>query len=171
MRGNVKINSINSEIKINGDAKNIELQTISSNTLINGKSEFIEALSINGNIKVNGEHDSVKIKTTSGEINYDSNSVNKADFYSTSGTLNLTFKTLNNSNVQIDTLSSPLFISFPKNASSLFKITNINGKVLYNKSDFDEASLDEKKYTLKKGKGSSMIFVESMSSTVKLEGF
>lgn len=170
IEGSITVQSVSGNIKIDAKARKMDVQSISGEIDIDGSARRFEGISISGDIKAIGNFPSLKVQTTSGDFTYRGELLEHASVYSTSGEVSISCNELNESHIEIGTVSGEVRLGIPRNSSVELELKSFSGSVTANTKSYDHVIHEDRKLILKRAEGDSSIYIETLSGEINISG-
>lgn len=169
--GDIAINTVSGEIRIEGETREIEVASVSGQVWIDSKTSSISASIVSGDIEILGDTKALEIELVSGQADVKVRELDQFSFNAVSGELDLTAEPTKNASWDLDCHSGELKLYLPGSLDADFDIELFSGDV---HNDFGPKAERTSKYGPGKelrftaGNGSASIDISTFSADVKL---
>ncbi len=167
--GNIKINTISGNARINAHALSLEVDSVSGSIELSGHAEQASLQTVSGEILAPALGNKAKLQTISGRIQAAGGPWRKISLSTVSGDLQLAGGVAAGGNVDIDSMSGDVQLRLPANTSATLRASSFSGNL---HSDFGTPTQAEhgpgSSLEARLGAGDGKIHIETFSGDLRV---
>ncbi|MFC2172008.1 DUF4097 domain-containing protein [Acidobacteriota bacterium] len=171
VKGALDLHSVSGSITTTGKPREVEVQSVSGNVEIDVDSPIVEVESVSGSVTMKGVSERVKAANVSGDIEVVTDSIERAEFETVSGSISFTGDLSPDGRLEAQSFSGIVELVLPASISAEFDISTFSGGIDNDfgykpeKSSFSVA----KNLSFSMGSGDGRISVETFSGKVRIK--
>jgi len=132
-KGSISVESVNGSVKVEGPAGEIEIETMTGAIEALARAAPMDLRTISGAIVARGATGEVRIETASGIVDLSGSGLSRVEIDATTGKVSIEGSLAARGGVDVETFSSPVTLTLPRNARAHFDLQTFAGEI---RSDF-----------------------------------
>jgi len=159
----IVINTVSGDVEAEASPGRIEIQTVSGEVEFEGSVSRSSVETVSGDITLGGVGGEIEISTVSGDVSLIAEAVERGQFESVSGDMQLDLAVSDNGRLASESMSGDIMLRLPAAQQAGFVVQTYSGDI---RSDFGESA------KVSKGPGSALKYSEGNNGAViRLESF
>ena len=169
--GQLEAESVSGSIEVSGSPTKVEAESVSGSIRLQGVDTSVVAESVSGSIRLDGVSNRVEASTVSGSIDVRAGEIERGEFETVSGTVEITCTLGRGARLDAGSHSGNVTLELPSNVSASFEASTFSGRI---ENDFGPQPRRESKWVPSKtleftnGSGDAEVTLETFSGSVRI---
>lgn len=172
VRGAHELDTMSGNVQVTADGAPVEIETVSGRIEVTGAGGSVDVETVNGGVEISGTATDVSVESVSGDVRVETSAIERGDFESVSGALDLRFGLAPKARLSVESYSGNVTLTLPSDVAGSFRVESFSGRI---DNDFGA----EAERTSEHGPGRQLAFttgsdgaraaIETFSGNVSLE--
>jgi DUF4097 and DUF4098 domain-containing protein YvlB len=165
----VTAESVSGDVAVAAEVPRVELSSVSGDVEFKGSSMRTTVESVSGDIELEGISGEVSISTVSGDAKLGAGDINRGQFETVSGTMELAFSAPDGGKITVESMNGDVFLYLPEGQEAQFSAQTFSGDIESAWGEVKQESFgpgSHLKHT--SGKSGAMVRVESFSGDIRI---
>ena len=169
--GQLEAESVSGSIEVSGSPSLVDAESVSGGIRLEGVDTSATAETVSGSIRLRGVSKRVEASTVSGSIDVDAGEIERGEFETVSGTVDIRCTLARGARLDASSHSGNVTIELPASVSASFEASTFSGRI---ENDFGAQARSESKWVPSKslefsnGGGSAEVTLETFSGSVRI---